>query len=72
MQNSSNHKSASLDNTRENQTMSSNVGEGFVPASMVQNILEWQSQALESELKVFFAFFLYFALNTKKSSFNLL
>jgi hypothetical protein len=31
--------------------MSSNVGEGFVPASMVQNILEWQRQALESELK---------------------
>jgi hypothetical protein len=50
MQNSSNHTNASLDNT-QNQTMSSNVGEGFVPASMVQNILEWQRQALESELK---------------------
>ncbi|CAB4494297.1 unnamed protein product [Rhizophagus irregularis] len=48
MQNSSNHKSASLDNTQENQTMSSKVGEGFVPTSMVQNILEWQSQALET------------------------
>ncbi|GBC05991.1 hypothetical protein RclHR1_06540011 [Rhizophagus clarus] len=28
--------------------MSSNVGEGLVPASMVQNILEWQRQALET------------------------
>jgi len=48
MQNSSNHINASLDNTQENQTMSNKVGEGFVPASMVQNILEWQRQALET------------------------
>jgi hypothetical protein len=66
MQNSSNHKSASLDNTQENQTMSSKVGEGFVPTSMVQNILEWQSQALESKLKVFFGLFFIFCIKHKK------
>ncbi|RIA92915.1 hypothetical protein C1645_763606 [Glomus cerebriforme] len=49
MQNSSSHINASSDNTRETQTMSSNVGEqSFIPASMVQNILEWQRQALET------------------------
>ncbi len=60
MQNSFNYKNASLDNTRVNQAMSSNVHMGeqnFIPASMVQNILEWQRQALESKFLTEFIVF---------------